>query len=86
MLITAIQTTPRGASIMITAQGDIYFEKLQSTLQELETQFRNYPDKSLLLDKSGSECGPRDSRSDNESGPKNAGFQRIAIATRPTGE
>ncbi|MBN1879570.1 biopolymer transporter ExbD [bacterium] len=78
-------TTPRGASIMITSEGDIYFEKLRTTIQELESQFRQFPDKSVLLIKADQNVA-HGIVVQTMNQAKNAGFQRIAIATRPTGD
>ncbi|HPQ39436.1 MAG TPA: biopolymer transporter ExbD [bacterium] len=78
-------TTQKGAQIMITADEGIYFERIRSTMSELEMQMRQFPDKSLLLIKADQNV-PHGTVVQAMNHAKNAGFQRIAIATRPTGE
>ncbi|MBN1296805.1 biopolymer transporter ExbD [bacterium] len=78
-------TTQQGAQVMITAEEDIYFDRIRSTMAELETQMRQYPDKSLLLIKADQNV-PHGTVVQAMNHAKNAGFQRIAIATRPVGE
>lgn len=78
-------TTQKGAQIMITADEGIYFERIRSTMGELETQMRQFPDKSLLLIKADQNV-PHGTVVQAMNHAKNAGFQRIAIATRPTGD
>jgi len=78
-------TTQKGAQIMITADDGIYFERIRATMAELEDQMRRYPDKSLLLIKADQNVAHGTVvKAMNHA--KNAGFQRIAIATRSTGE
>ena len=78
-------TTPRGAGIMITSEGDIYFEQLRTTIDELESHLSRYPDKSILLIKADQSVA-HGIVVQTMNRAKNAGFQRIAIATRPTAE
>lgn len=78
-------TTARGASVIITAEGEIYLDQIRSTLDELETKFFHYPDKSMLLIKADQNVA-HGTVVQTMNQAKNAGFQRIAIATRPTGD
>ena len=75
-------TTPRGAQVMITAEGDVYFERIRSTLDELREQMLKHSDKSLLLIKADQNV-PHGTVVQAMNHAKAAGFQRIAIATRP---
>lgn len=78
-------TTARGASVIITAEGDVYLDQIRTTFDELETKFLHYPDKSVLLIKADQSVAHGTVvQAMNQA--KNAGFQRIAIATRPTGD
>lgn len=78
-------TTPKGAQVMITADGDIYFERIRTTLNELEEQMIQHGDKTLLMIKADQNV-PHGTVVHAMNHAKSAGFQRIAIATRPSGD
>ncbi len=78
-------TTPRGAGIIITAEGELYFDQMRSTLDEIERHLMEYPDKSVVLIKADQSVS-HGTVVHVMNHAKNAGFQRIAIATRSSGD
>ncbi len=75
-------TAPKGAQILITADGDLFFERLRTTSAELENQMRQFPDKSIVTIKAD-QAVSHGTVVEAMNHAKNAGFQRLAIATRP---
>jgi len=78
-------STPSGAKVMITANGDIYFERIRTSLDELENLMLQHKDKSLLMIKADQNV-THGMVVQAMNHAKIAGFQRIAIATRPSGD
>ncbi len=75
-------SSPGGAQLLITADGELYFEQLRTSYDELEGRMKHHPDKSLLLIKADQAVSHGDVvRTMNFA--KRSGFQRLAIATRP---
>jgi len=74
-------TTPKGAQVLITSENEIYFERLRTSLDEIQEQMTGYPDKRILLIKADQSVshGTVVKVMDRA---KVAGFQRLAIATR----
>ncbi len=74
-------TTPKGAQVLITSENEIYFERLRTTLDEIQERMTDYPDKRILLIKADQSVshGTVVKVMDRA---KLAGFQRLAIATR----
>jgi len=78
-------TSPKGAQVMITADGDIYFERIRTSMDEIKDQMQKHADKSLLMIKADQNVSHGTVvQAMNQA--KMAGFQRIAIATRPSGQ
>ncbi|MBN1551775.1 biopolymer transporter ExbD [bacterium] len=76
-----IQST-RMAQVIVTSEGDVYFDRLRVDIDNLEQQMSDYKDKSLLIIKADRsvahglvvtimDCA------------KKAGFERLTIATSP---
>jgi biopolymer transport protein ExbD len=79
---TAETSNSQTAELMITAQGELYFERLRASMNELEAQMKQYPDKRILIikaDKSVSH-GLVVEAMDHA---KRAGFERLVIGTHP---
>lgn len=79
---TSETVNPQAANVIITAQGEIYFDRLRTDITELETQMKLYPDKKMLI--------IRADRAVNHGlvvevmdHAKHAGFDRLVIGTRP---
>lgn len=73
---------PQAANVVVTAQGEIYFDRLRTIPEELENQMKLYPDKKVLIiraDRSISH-GLVVEIMDHA---KRAGFERLVIGTRP---
>jgi len=75
-------TTSQGGQVLVTNDGEIYFERIRATLGELEERMRLHPDKSVLLIKADQSVshGLVVEVMDHA---KRAGFERLAIATTP---
>ena len=78
---TAQTTSRSGAQVLITSDGEIYFERLRTSLDEIMIQMKEFPDKSLLLIKADQSVshGTVVKIMDRA---KRSGFERLAIATR----
>jgi biopolymer transport protein ExbD len=70
------------ATVIVTAQGEIYFDRLRTAAEDLENQMKLYPDKKILI--------IRADRSVNHGlvvevmdHAKKAGFERLVIGTHP---
>jgi len=75
-------TTQRGAQVLITGEGEIYFERLRTSFEELEEKMKTFHDKEILMIKADQSVS-HGSVVKVMNHAKNAGFQRLAIATRP---
>jgi biopolymer transport protein ExbD len=71
-----------GAQILITKDEDIYFEKIHTTMDELEEKMQQFTDKSLLMIKAD-QAVTHGIVVSVMNHAKNAGFQHLAIATKP---
>ena len=75
-------TTAQGAQVLITVDNQIYFERLRTSMDELEEHMRNHPDKTLLQIKAD-QTVTHGFVVEVMDRAKRAGFQRLAIATTP---
>ncbi|MBN1354710.1 biopolymer transporter ExbD [bacterium] len=72
----------QGAQVIVTADGQIYFDRIRTSIGELEENMRRFEDKSVLMLKADSTVthGRIVEVMDRA---KRAGFDRLAIATSP---
>lgn len=78
-------SSPGGAQLLITADAELYFEQIRTSFDELEERMQQHPDKSLLLIKAD-QAVTHGVVVRAMNAAKRAGFQRLAIATRPETE
>ncbi len=73
-------TTPQGAQVLITANGELYFQQYRVTITEMYDLMRKHGDKSILIIKADKAVshGQVVEVMDHA---KRAGFDRLSIAT-----